>query len=385
MPFRRVGDIQCQVVNRHDATIAEVRASVRGLMRRFGPDYWRARDEERTFPDEFFQTCAAAGYFGALIPEQYGGSALGPAVASVLIEEVNRAGGDAVTLNAQMAIIGALVRSDNEPLKDVYLAGVASGEIRALSVAATESDSGADMSDLKTQARRAGDNWILNGQKIFISLAEHTRLMFLLAQAEEGPTLFLLDRELHPTGIETHAQPMVVNRMTTTLFIDEVCVADRFRIGAPGRGLATLMGGFAPRRIFAAAEAIGNARFLLDLALEHAKTRETFGQPIGKNQGVQYPLTQAYAKVEAADLMRWDALSELASGADAGGRSALAKILSSEAAWETARAAMTTFGGWSLASDMHVERKLRESTVFVFNNLLLSYVSQRVLGLPKAY
>ena len=179
---------------------------------------------------------------------------------------------------------------------------------------------------------------------------------------------------------------MITNRMTTSVFIDDLRVPDSMRLGPVGGGLKCLVKGFAPRRVFAAAESIGNARFMLDRAFEHAKERVTFGRQIGANQGVQYPLTRAYASVEAADLMRWDALRLIAAGdPGASGRSALAKILASEAAWETARAALTTFGGWALAGDYHVERKLRDTTVFVFNNLLLSYVSDRVLGLPKAY
>jgi acyl-CoA dehydrogenase len=179
---------------------------------------------------------------------------------------------------------------------------------------------------------------------------------------------------------------MITNRLTTSVFIDDLRVPDSARLGPVGGGLKCLMKGFAPRRVLAAAEALGNARFMLDRSLLHAKERETFGRPIGQNQGVQYPLTRAYASVEAADLMRWDALRLIeADDPGASGRSALAKILASEAAWETARAALTTFGGWALSADYHIERKLRDTTVFVFNNLLLSYVAERVLGLPKAY
>jgi acyl-CoA dehydrogenase len=195
----------------------------------------------------------------------------------------------------------------------------------------------------------------------------------------------LLDIEAGKASIEIQPMPMIVNRLTTSLFVDDLVVPDSARVGEVGAGLECLMQGFALRRILAAAESIGNARFLLDQSLEQAKTRHTFGRPIGQNQGVQFPLAQAYAKVEAADLMRWDALSQLSRGVDAGGRSALAKILASEAAWETARAALTAFGGWGLTCEMHIERKVRECSVFVFNNMLLSYVSQRVLGLPKAY
>ncbi len=365
--------------------LGDVRAAVRAIMRRFDADYWRAQDANRSFPEAFFSTMAQAGYFGTLIPEALGGTDAGPAVASVIIEEINRAGGDAATINAQMAICGTLVRHGSEQQKAAYLPGIADGSLRCLSVAATENDSGADMSQLSSSARPDGEEWVLDAKKIFISMAEHTHLLLLLVNTDAGPTVFLLDTRELQSGIEIHPQQMIVNRMTTTLFIDGLRVPDSCRVGEVGKGLACLMGGFAPRRIFASAEAIGNARFLLDKSLEHAKTRETFDRAIGQNQGVQYPLANAYAKVEAADLMRWDALRLLAAGEEAGPRSALAKVLSSEAAWETARAAMTTFGGWALASDMPVERKLRESTVFVFNNMLLSYISQKVLGLPKAF
>lgn len=364
--------------------IVEIRTQVRRLMQRFGVDYWRRIEAERAFPDDFFAAAGEQGYFGTLLPLEQGGSGAGPSAASVIIEEINRAGGDATAVNAQMAICGTLLRDGSEAQR-AYLPGVASGEIRCLGVAATEPDSGADMRTLKSSARRDGDDWIVDAQKVFISLAQQTRLILLLVQSADGPTLFLLDREEVGDRIELHPVDMVVNRLTTSLFIDGLRVPDSARIGAPGAGLTCLMKGFAPRRIFAAAECIGNARFLLDLSLEHAKQRVTFDRVIGSNQGVQYPLAQAYARVEAADLMRWDALRQLASGEDAGPRSAMAKLLASEAAWETGRAAMTAFGGWALASEVHVERKLRDSMVFVFNNMLWSYLAERGLGLPKAF
>ena len=364
----------------------EIRSALRTTLKPFGPDYWRECDATRSFPDRFFATMGEAGYFGTLIPETYGGVDAGFATGSVVIEEINRAGGDATTINAQMTICGTLLRDGNDEQRQRFLPGVVSGDIRFLTVAATEPDSGADMSDLQSSAERDGEHWILTAKKVLISLAEHTRLMILLVQSDEGPTLFLLDLDEVRDAIEIRPVELIANRMTTLLFIDGLRVPDSARLGPVGQGLSCLMKGFAPRRVFAASEAIGNARFLLERSLEHAKTRSTFKRLIGQNQGVQYPLTKAYGDVEAADLMRWDALRLIeAHSPDAGGRSALAKILASEAAWDTARAALTTFGGWGLAGEYHVERKLRESTVFVFNNLLLSYVAQRVLGLPKAY
>jgi acyl-CoA dehydrogenase len=366
-----------------DSAPEEVRAALAPAMQRFGPDYWREQDANKTFPAEFFETIGEAGYFGTFIPEAYGGVDAGARVASVLVEEINRAGGDAASINAQMAICRTLVLHGSEPQKRRYLPGVATGEIRFLTVAATEPDSGANMNELASTARREGDDWILNASKVLISFATHTRLMILLARADEGTTLFLLDLDEVGDRIDMHPIDMVAHRMTSSLFIDEMRVPDSARIGRPGQGLACLMKGFVIRRVLAASEAIGNARFLLDRSIEYAKTRKTFGQLIGVNQGIQYPLVQAYSKVEAADLVRWDVLDLVDRGEDAVARSAMAKVLASEAAWETTRAALTTFGGWALASEYHVERKLREGTVYVFNNLLMNLIADRALGLPK--
>ena len=367
------------------AELEEVRRALRATLSPFGPDYWLEVERERAFPTAAYEALGAAGYYGTLIPEAYGGVDAGPAVASLVVEEVNRAGGDATVINAQMAICGTLVRDGSEAQRSKYLPGVATGEGRFMSVAATEPDSGADMSSLESTARRQGDGWVLDAKKVMISLAGHTRLMILLARSEAGPTLFLLDLEELGDRVEVRPIDMITHRMTTMVFIDQLEVSDDCLLGEPGKGLGALMKGFAPRRVMAAAECIGSARFMLDRSLTHAKERRTFDRFIGQNQGVQYPLAEAYAKVEAADLMRWDALRAIDENDDANGRSALAKILASEASWETARAALTTFGGWGLAAEYHMERKLREATVFVFNNLLLSMVAQRVLGLPKAY
>jgi len=282
-----------------------------------------------------------------------------------------------------MAICRTLVLHGTEEQKQTYLPGVASGDIRFLTVAATEPDSGANMAELASTARRDGDDWVINASKVLISFAQHTRLMILLARADEGTTLFLLDLDELGDKVEMHPIDLVAHRMTSSLFIDDLRVPDSTRIGPVGEGLACLMKGFVIRRVLAASEAIGNARFLLDRSIEYAKTRKTFNQLIGVNQGIQYPLVQAYSKVEAADLMRWDVLDLVDRGEDAVPRSAMVKVLASEAAWETSRAALTTFGGWGLASEYHVERKLREGTVYVFNNLLMNLIADRALGLPK--
>jgi acyl-CoA dehydrogenase len=366
-----------------DSAADEVRAALGPALQRFGPDYWREQDAAKTFPTAFFDTMGEAGYFGTFIPEAYGGLDAGARVASVLVEEINRAGGDAASVNAQMAICRTLVLHGTEEQKQRYLPGVASGDIRFLTVAATEPDSGANMNELASSARRDGDDWLITASKVLISFAGHTRLLILLARAAEGTTLFLLDLDDVGDQVEMHPIDLVAHRMTASLFIDDLRVPDSARIGPVGEGLGCLMKGFVIRRVLAASEAIGNARFLLDRSIDYAKTRKTFDQLIGVNQGIQYPLVQAYAKVEAADLMRWDVLALVDRGEDAVPRSAMAKVLASEAAWETSRAALTTFGGWGLASEYHVERKLREGTVYVFNNLLMNLIADRALGLPK--
>ena len=363
----------------------KVRQAVRRIMAGFGPGYWRGLDQAREFPSAFVEVMADGGYAGVLIPKEYGGLDLGPAVASVVVEEINRAGGDAAVVNAQMALSGVLLRDGTRRQRERYLGQIASGQLRLLTVAATEPDSGADMSRLRSTARREGKGWVIDANKVFASLAEYTRLMILLVRTDKGPTLFLLDLEEVRDSVQMHPIGMIANRLTTTLFIDSLRVPDSARLGPVGGGLGCLMKGFPVRRLLAAAESIGNARFFLDRALEHAKTRETFGRPIGQNQGVQYPLASAYARVEAADLMRWDAAGRIERGEEAGGRSALAKVLASEAAWEAGRAALVAFGGWGLAAEYDVERKLRDASVFVFNNMLLSYIAENVLGLPKAF
>ncbi len=364
--------------------LADVRKALAPILRRFGPEYWREVDAERAFPTAFFDTIGQAGYFGTFIPERYGGADAGPRVASVLVEEINRAGGDAAAVNAQMSICRTLVLHGSEAQKQRWLPAVARGQVRFLTVAATEPGSGANMQELASTAVRDGDGWVLSASKVMISFAEHTRLMILLARAREGTTLFLLDLEEAGEQVQRHPIRMIANRMTTSLFIDELRVPDEARLGPVGGGLRCLMDGFVVRRVLAAAEAIGNARFLLDRSVDYAKTRVTHGKVIGTHQGIQYPLVQAHMKVEAADLMRWDVLDRVERGEDTVARSAMAKVLASEAAWETTRAAFTTFGGWALAAEYDCERKLREGTVFVFNNLLMNLIADKALGLPKA-
>ena len=365
------------------AQVSDVQAAVARVMSNFGPDYWALVDEERRFPEEAFRAAGEAGWFGTFVPEGYGGAGAGPYAAAAIVEGINAAGGAAGAINAQMSIGRTLVLHGSEAQKERWLPGMARGDVRFLTVAAPEPDSGADMGALLSTARRDGDDWILDAKKVLISFSKHTRLMILLARADEGTTIFLLDLDEVGDRVERHPIDLVAHRMTTSLFIDGLRVPDSARIGPVGQGVKCLSDGFVVRRVLAASEALGNARFLLDRSLAHVRQRVTRGRPIGVHQGVQYPLVQAYMKVEAADLVRWDALDAEGRGEDAVARSAMAKVLASEAAWETTRAALTAFGGWGLAREYHVERKLREGTVYVFNNLLMSMVADRALDLPK--
>ncbi len=362
----------------------DVRQQAQKLATAFSADYFRKQDHERRFPVELFDACGQAGLFGALIPVAYGGAGAGVETAGIVLETLNRGGADAAIVQAQMAICGTLTRDGSEEQKRRFLPDIASGKLRMLSVAATEPDSGAQMGELRSSARREGSNWIVSAQKVLISMAEHTDLMLLLARADEGATLFLIDVREHRDALQIHPIDMVAHRMTTTLFVDDLRLGDGARVGPAGGGVACLRKGFATRRVLAASECIGNGRFLLDRATAHAQTRRSGHTLIGACQGVQYPLAQAYAKIEAADLMRWDAIRRIDAGLDADERSALAKVLASEAAWEAARAAMTAFGGFGLTSEYHIERKLRECTVFVFNNLLWNLIAARGLHLPSA-
>nr|MBK7070406.1 acyl-CoA/acyl-ACP dehydrogenase [Deltaproteobacteria bacterium] len=354
----------------------------RDLLRAFPPEYWRMTDEARAFPEACFQRAGELGAYGILLPEEHGGTHLGPRALARLIRALHAGGADASPLHAQAVMSGILIRAGASPRLMALLPALATGATRLLSVAATEPEAGLDFSTLATTAKRHDDGWRINGSKIYISFAEHSDWIIVLTRAEEGPTLFAVPRESE--GLELRPMRMITNRLTTLLFLDEVAVPDELRIGEPGKGLEILARGFVMRRILAACEAVGNARFVMDRAVEHARTRATFGRPIGANQGVQYPLAKAACKVYAAELAIEDSLATMERGDPAQAVSSMARLLAAEAAEEATRAAFTAFGGMALASEAHIERKLRENTVYGFDNLLLGLVAERYLGLPKS-
>ena len=366
-----------------DASLQQaIDTMARDLLRAFPPDYWRGTDEARAFPTACFERAGELGAYGILLAEEHGGTHLGPRALARLIRLLHAGGADAAPLHAQAVMSGILVRGGASQRLMALLPALAAGTTRMLSVAATEPDAGLDFSTLATTATRDGEGWRLEGRKIYISFAEHSDWIIVLTRAAEGPTLFAVPRDA--AGLELRPMKMITNRMTTLLFLDDVAVDDDLRVGAPGKGLEILAKGFVMRRIVAACEAVGNARFVMEKAVEHARTRVVFGRPIGANQGVQYPLAQAACKVYAAELAIEDALATMERGDATQAPSSMARLLAAEAAEEATRAALTAFGGMALATEAHIERKLRENTVYGFDNLLLGLVAERHLGLPKS-
>jgi acyl-CoA dehydrogenase len=357
------------------------------LIRSFDQSYWLAIDEKRAFPDAFFALAGELGVFGMLLPESSGGTALGPRAIARLVLRLHEAGADATSLSAQALLPLIVLRGGPEvPLREA-LPRVATGAVRMMAVAATEPDSGLEVSKLATTAASDGStsNWVLRGSKIYISFAMQSDWLMVLADANgAGPTLFAVPRE-GTKGLELRPLAMIANRHTTMVFLDDVSIPDAFRLGPVGKGLTQLADGFSLRRIAASAEAIGNAKFCLGRAAPYAIERKVFGRPIGANQGVQYPIAQAAVAIHAAELALEDALVAFETRDRANERSAMARLLAGAAAEVAVKAAFTTFGGMALAVEAQLERKLRESTVHSFDNLLLGLVAERVLHLPRGY
>ncbi len=380
--------------------LEELRYWVRKLCARFPEEYWRRLDEEEAYPEEFVRAMTEAGYLAALIPEAYGGAGMGIAEASVILEEVNRSGGNAAVCHAQMYILGALVRHGSEELKERYLPKLARGELRLQAFGVTEPDAGSDTPSIRTRAVRRGDRYIVQGQKIFTSRAQHSDLMLLLVRTTpleevqkrtQGMTLLLVDlREAVRKGqIRIEPLPTMINHHTTTVYIEDLEVPVENRVGEEGEGFRYLLSGLNAERILIAAECIGDGDYFIEKAVAYAKERVVFGRPIGQNQGIQFPLAQAYAHLRAADLMRWRAAELYDAGQPCGPEANMAKLLAADAAWEAANAAMQTFGGYGFAREYPIERKFRETRLYqvapISTNLILAYLSHKVLGLPRSY
>jgi len=377
----------------------EYRQAVRELCGRFDSQYWQDVDERSGYPDAFVKALTDAGWLAALIPEQYGGGGLSVTEASVILEEINRSGANSGACHAQMYIMGTLLRHGSEAQKRKYLPGIASGQLRLQSFAVTEPTTGTDTTKTRTTATRKGDRYVVNGQKVWISRIQHSDLMLLLARTtplpdvkkkSEGMSIFLVDlRGAEQKGMTVRPIRNMVNHETNEVFFEEFEVPAENLIGEEGMGFRYILDGMNAERILIAAECIGDGYWFIDKARTYANERIVFDRPIGKNQGVQFPIARAYANVRAADLMRFEAARLFDAGEPAGAEANMAKLLAADASWEAANACLQTFGGFGFAAEYDVERKFRETRLYqvapISTNLILSYIGEHVLGMPRSF
>ena len=379
--------------------ILQVRQSVAALCARFPGEYWRRLDRERAYPREFVEAMTEGGFLGVLIPEEYGGSGQGLAVAANILEEVHAQGCNAAALHAQMYTMGTLLRHGSEAQKNEWLPKIATGEIRLQAFGVTEPTAGTDTTSIRTFAERRGDTYVINGQKVWTSRAEHSDLMILLARTtpkdkaarkSEGLSVFLVDmKKAVGTGLTIKPIRAMLNHATTEIFFDNLEIPADSLIGEEGKGFRYILDGMNAERILIAAECIGDAAWFTKTATAYAKERVVFGRPIGANQGVQFPIARAYAEAEAAKLMVYRAASLFDSGQPCGPQANMAKLLASEASWKAADTCLQTHGGFGFAEEYDVERKFRETRLYqvapISTNLILSYVGEHVLGMTRSY
>jgi len=376
----------------------QLRDEIRRVCQDFSDAYWRDIDARNEYPEGFVNKLTELGWLAALIPEDYGGTGLGITDASIILEEINRWGGNATACHAQMYTMGTLLRHGSEEQKRRYLPKVATGELRLQAFGVTEPNAGSETTRIQTTAVRKGDRYVINGQKIFISRVLQSDLMLLLARTTpydeltdktRGLSVFLVDLKAAGDTLEVKPLDMMINHHTNALFFTNLEVPAADLIGEEGMGFRYIIDGWNAERILVAAEAVGDGRWFIDKASQYASEREVFGRPIGANQGVQFPIAQAYAHIEAADLVRYQAATKFDRNERCGAEANMAKLLASEASWEAANACMTTYGGYGLSVDYDVERKFRETRLLtiapVSNNLVLAYLGQHVLGLPRSY
>jgi acyl-CoA dehydrogenase len=383
----------------NDQTHPEIREAVRKLCAEFPGEYWRALDRDRTYPTKFVQTLTQAGFLSVLIPEEYGGSGLGLSAATAVLEEIHRSGCNGGACHAQMYTMGTILRHGTPAQKEKYLPAIASGELRLQAFGVTEPTSGTDTTRLRTFARREGDKYVVNGQKIWISRAEHSDLMVLLvrttareevAKSSDGMSVLLVDmRDAVGKGLTIRPIRTMLNHATTELFFDNLEVPVENLIGAEGKGFKYILDGMNAERILIASECIGDGRFFIDRASAYAKEREVFGRPIGQNQGIQFPIARAYVQLTAASLMVDKAAAMFDAGAPCGTEANMAKMLASEASWYGADMCIQTHGGFGFAEEYDIERKFRETRLYqvapISTNLILSHVGTHVLGMPKSF
>lgn len=375
-----------------------IREAVRDVCARFPGEYWRGLEASGAYPTEFVDMLTGLGWLSILIPEEYGGGGLGVTEAGIVLEEIHRSGGNAHACHAQMYTMGALLRHGTEQQKQRFLPDIASGALRLQAFAVTEPDAGSDTTNISTRALLAGDTYVVNGQKVYISRVEHSDLMLVLARTTpleevarptDGLSLLLVDLRDAGSTIESRRIPMMFNQHTYQVFMHDLVVPAENLVGQEGQGFRHVLDGWNAERCLIASEAIGDARFFLDRSSRYAKDRVVFGRPIGANQGVQFPLAQAYAATEAASLVRFCAAGRFDSLEPCGAEANMAKLLASQAAQQAGNAALQVFGGNGLAAEYDIERKYRETKLFdiapVNNNLVLAYLAEKRLGLPRSY
>ena len=382
-----------------DQIYPEIREAVRDLCLQFDSAYWQRIEEHNGFPEEFVQALTQAGWLSALIPEAYGGSGLPLTAASVIMEEINRNGGNSGACHGQMYVMGCLLRHGSDAQKQRWLPGIASGELRMQSMAVTEPTTGTDTTKLKTTAVRRGDKYVINGQKVWISRVQHSDLMLLLARTtpldqvkkkSEGLSVFVVDlREAIGNGLTVQPIRNMVNHETNELFFDNLEIPAENLIGEEGRGLKYILDGLNAERILIAAECIGDGYWFVERASGYARERIVFDRPIGQNQGVQFPIAEAYIEIEAANLMRYKAAQLFDAGKPCGKEANMAKLLAADASWEAANVCLQTHGGFGFAAEYDIERKFRETRLYqvapISTNLILSYVGEHLLGLPRSF
>ena len=378
---------------------SDIRDAVRSLCQGYPGEYWREKDRKREYPTEFVQALTDSGFLAVLIPEIYGGSELGIQEAAAILEEIHKSGCNGAACHAQMYIMGTLLRHGSEEQKKKYLPGIASGELRLQAFGVTEPGSGTDTTSIRTFAKREGDEYVVNGQKVWTSRAEHSDLMLLLARTTpkdevtkrtDGLSVFLVDlRKSLNHGVTIRPISTMINHATTEVFIDDLRIPAEQRIGEEGKGFRYILDGMNAERILIGAECIGDSRWFIQKASEYAKDRTVFQRPIGQNQGIQFPIAKAYAQSEAADLMVRKAAILFDSGKPCGKEANMAKLLAADASWEAADVCLQTHGGFGFAEEYDIERKFRETRLYriapVSTNLILSYLAEHVLGLPRSF
>src|SRR5918993_936213 len=376
----------------------QIREEIKRVCRDFPDSYWREVDSKKEYPEAFVRKLSELGWLAALIPEEFGGTGLGITEASIILEEINHSGGVATACHAQMYTMGTLLRHGNNEQKKRYLPQIATGELRLQAFGVTEPDAGSETTKLQTTAVRKGDKYLINGQKIFISRVLQSDLMLLLARTTpyddlqdktRGLSVFIVDLKENEGKLEVKPLDLMINHHTNQLFFDNVEVPVENLVGQEGMGFRYIIDGWNAERILVAAEAIGDGRWFIERAAKYASERIVFGRAIGSNQGIQFPIAQAYAQIEAADLVRYQAATKFDRKEKCGAEANMAKFLASEAAWAAANACLTTHGGYGFAAEYDVERKFRETRLLtvapVSNNLVLAYLGQHVLGMPKSY